>query len=157
MKTVFEQMEERNAAANIAWFREMQQKPYDWKLRHAEEVARSYYAVAREKGLNCHVSVGGLDSITLHYFLEEIGVCVPCVSCSTLENKGVRAVHKRIAEEMAAEYAGWEHRNGALTAEEIAELPKEEQQAEARFTRSHPYQARVCVPAPPQEQGGCNH
>lgn len=130
MKTVFEQMEERNAAANIAWFREMQKKPYDWKLRHAEEVARSYYAVAREKGLNCHVSVGGLDSITLHYFLEEIGVCVPCVSCSTLENKGVRAVHKRIAEEMAAEYAGWEHRNGALTAEEIAELPKEEQQAE---------------------------
>ena len=77
MKTVFEQMEEQNAHANIAWFRTMQQMPHDWKIRHAEEVARSYYAAAREQGLNCHVSVGGLDSITLHYFLEEIGVCVP--------------------------------------------------------------------------------
>ena len=130
MKTVFEQMEEQNAHANIEWFRTMQQMPHDWKIRHAEEVARSYYAAAREQGLNCHVSVGGLDSITLHYFLEEIGVNVPCISCSTLEQRGVQAVHKRISAEMEASYSDWEHRNGALTPAEIDALPEDEQPAE---------------------------
>lgn len=130
MKTVFEQMKEQNAHANIAWFRTMQQMPHDWKIRHAEEVARSYYAAAREQGLNCHVSVGGLDSITLHYFLEEIGVSVPCISCSTLEQRGVQAVHKRISAEMKASYADWEHRNGALAPAEIDALPEDEQAAE---------------------------
>lgn len=130
MKTVFEQMEEQNAYANIEWFRTMQQMPHDWKIRHAEEVARSYYAAAREQGLNCHVCVSGLDSITLHYFLEEIGVSVPCISCSTLEQRGVQAVHKRISAEMEASYADWEHRNGALTPAEIDALPEDEQPAE---------------------------
>ena len=55
------------------------------------------------------MSVGGLDSITLHYFLQEIGVLVPCISCSTLEQKGVQKVHRRIREEMEKEYAEWEH------------------------------------------------
>lgn len=96
MKTVQQIMEEGNAQANIQNFRYMQENyTYDQKVRHAENVAASFEEQCRAQGLNCHVSVGGLDSITLHYFLEECGICVPCVSCSTLEQQGVQVVHKQ--------------------------------------------------------------
>lgn len=105
MKTVQQIMEESGAQANIENFRYMQEHyTYRQKVRHAKNVARSFEEQCRERGLNCHVSVGGLDSITLHYFLEACGVHVPCVSCSTLEQKGVQAVHARIAREMETAY-----------------------------------------------------
>lgn len=106
MKTIQQIMQETGAEANVKNFRYMQEHyTYKQKVRHAENVARSYEEKCREMGLNCHVSVGGLDSITLHYFLESCGVHVPCVSCSTLEQKGVQAIHKRIADEMSAVYS----------------------------------------------------
>lgn len=111
MKTVQQIMQEENAQANIQNFRYMQEHyTYDQKVRHAKNVAVSFEEQCWARGINCHVSVGGLDSITLHYFLEKCGICVPCVSCSTLEQKGVQAVHKRIAAEMEARYPeknGW--------------------------------------------------
>ena len=122
MKTVQQIMEETGAKANIENFRYMQEHyTYKQKIRHAENVARSYEEKCREMGMNCHVSVGGLDSITLHYFLEECGVHVTCVSCSTLEQKGVQAVHKRIAAEMEVAYPAreWYAGHNALTQEEI--------------------------------------
>ena len=122
MKTVQQIMEETGAKANIDNFCYMQEHyTYKQKIRHAENVARSYEEKCREMGMNCHVSVGGLDSITLHYFLEECGVHVPCVSCSTLEQKGVQAVHKRIAAEMEVVYPAreWYAGHNALTQEEI--------------------------------------
>lgn len=91
MKTVQQIMQETGAEANIRNFRYMQENyTYKQKIRHAENVARSYQDKCSEMGLNCHISVGGLDSITLHYFLETCGVHVPCVSCSSLEQKGVQ-------------------------------------------------------------------
>lgn len=122
MKTVQQIMEEGNAQANIQNFRYMQENyTYDQKVRHAENVAASFEEQCRAQGLNCHVSVGGLDSITLHYFLEECGICVPCVSCSTLEQQGVQVVHKRIAAEMENRYPAGEWLGGhmALPQEEI--------------------------------------
>lgn len=119
MKTVYDQMQEIGAAANIENFRVMQGWSYTQKVSHAEKVARSFCDRNRTEGRNVHVSVGGLDSIALHYFLEEIGVHVPCISCSTLEGKGVQAVHRRIQDEMARDYADWEACNGALTQGEI--------------------------------------
>lgn len=78
MKTVQQIMQETGAKANIRNFRYMQENyTYKQKIRHAENVARSYQDKCSEMGLNCHVSVGGLDSITLHYFLEMCGVHVP--------------------------------------------------------------------------------
>ena len=115
MKTVQQIMEESGAKANIENFRYMQEHyTYRQKVRHAENVARSFEEQCRERGLNCHVSVGGLDSITLHYFLQECGINVPCVSCSTLEQRGVQAVHKRIAEEMQARYQESEWLSGHM-------------------------------------------
>lgn len=68
MKTVQQIMQETGAKANIRNFRYMQENyTYKQKVRHAENVARSYQDKCSEMGLNCHVSVGGLDSITLHY------------------------------------------------------------------------------------------
>ena len=122
MKTVQQIMQEGNAQANIQNFRYMQEHyTYDQKVRHAKNVAVSFEEQCWARELNCHVSVGGLDSITLHYFLEECGICVPCVSCSTLEQKGVQAVHKQIAAEMEARYPEKEWLGGhmALPQEEI--------------------------------------
>lgn len=109
MKTVQQIMQETGAEANIRNFRYMQENyTYKQKIRHAENVARSYQDKCSEMSLNCHISVGGLDSITLHYFLETCGVHVPCVSCSSLEQKGVQAVHKQIAAEMENTYSARE-------------------------------------------------
>ena len=119
MKTVYDKMQEIGAAANIENFRVMQGWSYVQKVSHAEKVARTFYDRNRAEGRNVHVSVGGLDSITLHYCLEEIGVHVPCISCSTLEGKGVQSVHRQIRDEMARDYADWEACNGALPQDEI--------------------------------------
>ncbi len=122
MKTVQQIMQETGAKANIRNFRYMQENyTYKQKVRHAENVARSYQDKCSEMGLNCHVSVGGLDSITLHYFLETCGVHVPCVSCSSLEQKGVQAVHKQIAAEMENTYSAreWLGAHMALPQDEI--------------------------------------
>ena len=132
MKTVAQIMEETGAKANIENFRYMQENyTYKQKIRHAANVARSYEEKCREMGMNCHVSVGGLDSITLHYFLEECGVHVPCVSCSTLEQKGVQAVHKRIAAEMEVAYPAreWYAGHNALTQTEIDQIEDADERA----------------------------
>lgn len=107
MKTVQQIMEETNAKANMEAFMEMQKWPYRQKVRHAKQVARTFWEDARQRGYNCHVSVGGLDSIVLHYFLESIGISVPVITCSSLEGKGVQAVHRQIAQEMSDRYTYW--------------------------------------------------
>lgn len=149
MKTVYDQMQEIGAAANIENFRVMQGWSYTQKVSHAEKVVRSFYDRNRAEGRNVHVSVGGLDSITLHYFLEEIGVHVPCISCSTLEGKGVQAVHRRIQDEMARDYADWEACNGALTQGEIDAIEDPTLQAdEQRRLDSIPPKPEMCFLAP---------
>jgi hypothetical protein len=73
-----------------------QRLPYDVKVVHAELRAREFYEETRRRGLNVHVSVGGLDSITLLVFLRSIGIDIPAVSVSVLENKSIQAVHERL-------------------------------------------------------------
>lgn len=107
MKTVQDIMAENNSIANIERFQTMQKWDHKRKVAHAQEMAEAFYYWAKETGKGVHLSVGGLDSITLHYFLESIGLPVTCVSCSSLEGKGVQEVHKRIAQEMSEEYKDW--------------------------------------------------
>ena len=107
MKTVQDIMRENNSLANVERFNAMQKWDYKRKVAHAQEMAEAFYSWAKENGKGVHLSVGGLDSITLHYFLESIGLPVTCISCSSLERRGVQEVHKRIAQEMSAEYKGW--------------------------------------------------
>ena len=47
-------------------------------------------------GIERHVSVGGLDSITLLLFLRKIGLDIPAVSVSVLEDMSIQRVHTRL-------------------------------------------------------------
>lgn len=49
-----------------------------------------------KRGLNYHVSVGGLDSITLYLFLKSIHIDAPGISVSHLEDKSIQTVHKAL-------------------------------------------------------------
>lgn len=96
MKSVIERMKEENTEYKVAMFRVKQQQDYDFKIRYAELRAREFVQECDKRELNCHVSVGGLDSITLLLFLRSIGIDVPAISCSHLEDKSIQEVHKQI-------------------------------------------------------------
>lgn len=81
---------------DIKTFQQYQRLPYEGKISHARQMARDFYnTVTGEMEANCHVSVGGLDSIVLLCFLREMcGIDVPAISVSILEDKGNQEVHK---------------------------------------------------------------
>jgi len=76
----------------IREFIQRQGLPYEAKLIHAERVAREF----RDHVDDAHVSVGGLDSITLLIWLRSIGIDVPAISVSCLEDQSIQRVHKQI-------------------------------------------------------------
>ncbi|SEA05432.1 hypothetical protein SAMN04515656_10323 [Eubacterium aggregans] len=73
-------------------FRQKQSLPYPAKVQHAAQRAQEFYDTVE----NCHVSVGGLDSITLLLFLRSIGIDVPAISVSQLEDKSIQQIHDGI-------------------------------------------------------------
>lgn len=95
MKNVLERMEENQSVKKIADFHVKQQQPYWFKRRYAEIRAREFYNHPDIAG-DCYVAVGGLDSITLYLFLCSIGIRVPAVSVSFLEDRSVQKVHKAL-------------------------------------------------------------
>lgn len=78
--------------ARIDQFRKNQQKPYSAKRSRAVNLAWEFYKDAEIQG-QCYVAVGGLDSITLYLFLRSIGIDVPAVSVSSLEDKSIQKIH----------------------------------------------------------------
>lgn len=99
MKTVQEQMKERNAEYNMAMFNVKQKLPYTQKVIYAKVRAQEFVEECDRRGLNYHVSVGGLDSITLLLFLRNIGIHCPAISASYLEDASIQAVHKELGVE----------------------------------------------------------
>lgn len=95
MKNVIDRMKENQSEKKIADFRVKQQQPYWFKKQYAAIRAREFYEHPEISG-NAYVAVGGLDSITLYLFLRSIGISVPAVSVSFLEDKSVQAVHKAL-------------------------------------------------------------
>lgn len=93
---VIERMKSIDAERKIADFRVKQQLPYEFKVAYAEVRAREFYRECASRDLNCHVSVGGLDSITLYIFLKSIGIDVPAVSVSGLEDRTIQKVHEKL-------------------------------------------------------------
>lgn len=81
---------------NIRDFLQIQSLPYAQKLTFVECRAWEFYKKITREGKECHVSVGGLDSITLLVFLRSIGIDVPAISVSVLEDKGNQEVHKQL-------------------------------------------------------------
>lgn len=74
----------------------MQNLPYEVKVKRAELRAREFIERLDDMGKTAHVSVGGLDSITLLMFLRSIGLDIPAVSVSALEDKSIQKVHKEL-------------------------------------------------------------
>ena len=76
-----------------------QQVPYSIKVHMAKDRVRDFYNEALRRGLNCHVSVGGLDSIVLGHLIRSMGYIeeqIPFVSASSLEDISIQRVHKEM-------------------------------------------------------------
>lgn len=74
----------------------MQRQPYEVKVRRAGLRAHEFISELDERQLNAHVSVGGLDSIVLLVFLKSIGIDVPAISVSALEDISIQKVHRAL-------------------------------------------------------------
>ena len=80
--------------AEIAQYMSM---PYEAKVGLAETRIWEWYDTARKNEKNVHVSVGGLDSITLFLLVRRtLGMDIPGVSVSALEDVTIQEVHKQI-------------------------------------------------------------
>lgn len=99
MKSVIERMEEENTMQKISDFRVKQKMPYEFKVNYATIRAREFVRMCDERDMNYHVSVGGLDSITLLLFLRSIGIDAPAISVSSLEDKSIQRIHKQLGVE----------------------------------------------------------
>ncbi len=99
-ENVLERKEREHIDENIQRFLQLQQLPYESKLSHAAIMAKDFYnTITSPVGdyyANCHVSVGGLDSITLLLFLRSIGIDIPAISVSSIEDRSVRNIHKQL-------------------------------------------------------------
>lgn len=78
----------------------MQALPYEIKIKRAEIRAFEFVEELDKRGYNAHVSVGGLDSITLYIFLQSLGIDVPAISVSTLEDRSIQKVHRALGVEI---------------------------------------------------------
>ena len=96
MESVLEKMERTDAKRKMADFMVKMKQPYEFKKRYAELRAREFVTECDKRGLNYHVSVGGLDSITLFLFLQDIGIDAPGISVSSLEDASIQKVHKQL-------------------------------------------------------------
>lgn len=90
--------EERTARNDekIASFIVKQKQPYKFKVRYAETRIHEFIRECNIRDLNTHVSVGGLDSITLYLFIQSLGYKIPGVSVSILEDKSIQKIHKQL-------------------------------------------------------------
>jgi 3'-phosphoadenosine 5'-phosphosulfate sulfotransferase (PAPS reductase)/FAD synthetase len=79
----------------IADFLVKQKQSYEFKKQYAEIRAWEFYNHEEIDG-NAYVAVGGLDSITLLLFLRSIGINVPGVSVSVLEDKSIQRIHEQL-------------------------------------------------------------
>lgn len=79
-----------------AVFAQMQALPYEIKLEKAKIRAYEFLEETERRGLNQHVSVGGLDSMTLLLFLRKIGINVPAIGVRYIEDRSIQAIHKEL-------------------------------------------------------------
>ena len=98
-ENVIERMARIDAPKRIADFNAKMNMDYQFKVRYAAIRAREFVQECDKRGLNYHVSVGGLDSITLLMFLRSLHIDAPGISVSFLEDRSIQAVHKQLGVE----------------------------------------------------------
>jgi hypothetical protein len=96
MKNCVQRMAENHTDEKIAAFHVKQKMPYEFKINYARIRAFEFRDECERRGLNYHVSVGGLDSITLYLFLRSIGIDAPGISVSYLEDRSIQKIHKAL-------------------------------------------------------------
>ena len=94
-KNVLERMKENDSEHKIAMFKVKQQQDYSFKKKYARIRAWEFYNHPEIDGM-AYVAVGGLASITLHVFLRSIGIDVPAISVSSLEDRSIQRVHRAL-------------------------------------------------------------
>ena len=77
----------------------MQRLPYEVKIKRAELRIKEFYEkVVYDIGKHVHISVGGLDSLTLLYFIRSLGYDaeeIPAIGVTCLEHQSIRRIHKK--------------------------------------------------------------
>ena len=99
IEEAIEAYQERTAenANKIAAFKVKQCMPYDFKVRYAKIRIDEFIRECDRRELNTHVSVGGLDSITLFLFIKSLGYTdIPGVSVSALEDRSIQKIHEEL-------------------------------------------------------------
>lgn len=87
-----------------AIFTARQNLPYDVKIRRQELRAKEFWNEMESQDKCCHVSVGGLDSITLYLWLHSIGIHIPGITVSGIEDMSIQRVHKALGLEIVKSY-----------------------------------------------------
>lgn len=95
-ESCLERMKRIDGERKIADFIVKQKQDYAFKRRYAQIRAQEFARECEARGLNYHVSVGGLDSITLFLFLRSIGINAPGVTVSYLEDASIQRVHRAL-------------------------------------------------------------
>ena len=84
---------------SIETFEYLQSMPYSIKVEIAKTRIREFELECGIRDLDTHISVGGLDSITLLCLIRSMGYskeAIPAVSVSILEDKSVQEVHRKL-------------------------------------------------------------
>lgn len=87
-----------------AIFTAKQNLPYEVKLRRQARRAWEFWTQMEYENKNCHVSVGGLDSITLFIWLHSIGIHVTGITVSGIEDQSIQKVHRALGLEVVKSY-----------------------------------------------------
>lgn len=95
-ESCIERMQRIDSKRKIADFIVKEKQDYTYKKKYARIRAEEFARECDTRGLNYHVSVGGLDSITLFLFLKSIGIDAPGITVSGLEDKSIQRVHKAL-------------------------------------------------------------
>lgn len=95
-ENIVERLNRIGADRKIADFKVKQKQDYEFKKNYARIRAWEFFNECSKRDLNVHVSVGGLDSITLFLFLKSIGIHAPGISVSFLEDSSIQRVHKHL-------------------------------------------------------------
>ena len=98
-ESIIERRKRLHTDEKVAAFMVKQKLPYELKVQHAKIRAKEFVAECGVRNLNFHVSVGGLDSITLLLFLRSIHINAPAVSCSHLEDVSIQRIHRDLGVE----------------------------------------------------------
>ena len=101
VKQIKEQMEEfrDHKKKKSEEMKMLQSLPYEVKKRKAIERIHEFVRECEARDFNCHVAVGGRDSIVLLALIRSLGYTkdrIPAISVSGIEDKSIIAVHKEM-------------------------------------------------------------